>query len=226
MHPRIYTNRFDFRACRPRFCSDAAAIDLVTLLVFPLKALWLLFLGVISKYSSWTILVPIKFVIQPLLRCGRGQRHDTFLRFWKFKRSGTRMFGRYFEVFFADYTLRQTNLRCSHCLYLRAWSAATRKQSDERSDPSPAWSWKRPGLWLSGVSVTVIFVAYTVRQMILCSSPCSLVCRLCVQSHRSVQIVRCPAYTLCQTNLCSRPCICARRNRVPFSPCCCYCPLP
>ena len=75
------------------------------LAMLPLKALWLLFLGVISKYSSWTILVPIKFVIQPLHRCGRGQRHDTFLRFWKFKRSGTRMFGRYFEVFFADYTL-------------------------------------------------------------------------------------------------------------------------
>ena len=40
----------------PSFCSVAAAIDLVTLLAFPLKALWLLFLGVISKYSSWTIL--------------------------------------------------------------------------------------------------------------------------------------------------------------------------
>ena len=49
-------------------------------------------------------LCPSNFVIQPLHRCGHRQRHDTFLRFWKLKRSGTRLFGRYFEVFFADYT--------------------------------------------------------------------------------------------------------------------------
>jgi hypothetical protein len=115
------------------------------------------------------------------------------------------------------------NLCCSHCFYLRAWSAATRKQSPR---PVVRLELEAFGPPVLGRFVNVIFVAFTVCQMTLCSSPCSLVCRHCARSHRSASLVRCPAYTLCQTYLCSSPCIVACRNCVRFNPCGCYCPLP
>jgi hypothetical protein len=105
VQPRIYTNKFDLRAWRPRFCSDADAIDPVTQLVFPLKALWLLFWASSRSILHGLYFVPIKFC-DPALALFAGIVSGTLHSFaLEIQAFGQPSFGRYFAVLLADYTL-------------------------------------------------------------------------------------------------------------------------